>query len=184
MQSLAHRFPRSLCHTRRLLHVTSPSRDLIGPPDQVSNIRPMYYEDPLPVPLPHHNYKPTPGRWHPYSLEEFTDPDIENAEQSIQDLELQYKLLRQQLDAFNHAFWTDSNTRFDAAKATILESLPPSSKAQDRDIALAHFYQQWLNQESTRQQRYTAEFRRRSWDGIVLAARIEYANFKARFPST
>ncbi|KZT26373.1 hypothetical protein NEOLEDRAFT_1155868 [Neolentinus lepideus HHB14362 ss-1] len=168
MQPLVRRLSRSACYRRRLLHTTAPSKDLVGPPDPVSNLRPVYYDDPLPV------------RWHPYSLEEFSDPEVENAGPSVQDLELQYKLLRQQLDAFNHAFWTDSNLRFESAKSMILQSLPSSSTPQDRDIALAHFYQQWLNQESARQQQYTAEFRRRSWDGLVLAARVEYAKLKAR----
>ncbi|EPQ58277.1 hypothetical protein GLOTRDRAFT_72537 [Gloeophyllum trabeum ATCC 11539] len=178
MQSSARRLSAPLARcSRRHIHCSASARDLVGPPDPVSNLRPVYYDDPLPAP----EAKPRPRLRHPYSLREFSDPDVSTAEPSIHDLELQYKLLRQQTDAFNHAFWTDSNLRFESAKATILQSLPSSSTPTDRDTALTHFYQQWLNQESARQEEYTAEWRRRNWDGIVLAARLEYAKLKAKF---
>lgn len=74
----------------RLLHTSARAHNLIGPSDPVSNLRPVIYDD---APL-----TPTPKLNHPYSLREFTG--------SAQDHDLQWKIQRQQLDAFNHEFWT------------------------------------------------------------------------------
>jgi apoptogenic protein 1 len=87
MSSLA-RLSRALPRCR-LLHVSAPRRDLVGPPDPVSNLRPVIYDDP-----------PTPASSassHPYSLREFTGDTRE----------YQWKVQRQELDSFNHKFWTD-----------------------------------------------------------------------------
>lgn len=75
----------------RLFHSSVPTPNYVGPPDPVSNIRPVLYHDldPTSVESPRH----------PYSLDEFRrDSDT---------LEYQWKLQRQQLDAFNDAFWRD-----------------------------------------------------------------------------
>ena len=83
--------------SRRAFHVkpTSRRRELIGPPDPISHLRPVVYDEPdvfiQPKQLPH-----------PYSLSEF-----DSAEGPSEELELQYKLQRQQLDAFSHQFWLD-----------------------------------------------------------------------------
>jgi hypothetical protein len=69
------------------------ARHLVGPNDPVSNLRPIVYTD-IPTPIPSHAR-------HPYSLDEFTDVPQDHT------LELQYKLARESLDAFNHYYWTD-----------------------------------------------------------------------------
>lgn len=73
----------------RAFHLTIPRSDLVGPPDPVSNLRPVVYDDAPPLP-------PSAVR-HPYSLKEFTGDTRE----------YQWKIQRQELDAYNHAFWTD-----------------------------------------------------------------------------
>ena len=75
----------------RHLHTTARAYNLIGPSDPVSNLRPVVYGDAPPAATQKLN--------HPYSLREFTG--------SAKDYDLQWKIQRQQLDAFNHAFWTD-----------------------------------------------------------------------------
>lgn len=75
----------------RLLHSSSRASNLIGPPDPLSNLRPVLYTD-LPP-----SSQPRPR--HPYSLSEFTG--------GTQDHNLQWRLQRQALDAFNHNYWTD-----------------------------------------------------------------------------
>ena len=76
----------------RLLHSSVPTANYVGPPDPMSNIRPVLYNDLSPT---------TPeSPKHPYSLDEFQN-DSEDT------LEYQWKLQRQQLDAFNDAFWRD-----------------------------------------------------------------------------
>ena len=75
----------------RLFHSSMLTANYVGPPDPVSNIRPVLYDDLGPTSLE------SPP--HPYSLDEFgRDSDT---------LEYQWKLQRQQLDAFNDAFWRD-----------------------------------------------------------------------------
>jgi hypothetical protein len=78
----------------RLLHSSARSCNLVGPPDPVSNLRPVLYTD-----LPS---SPRPKLRHPYSLTEFAG--------GKQDDDLQWRLQRLQLDAFNHNFWTDVST--------------------------------------------------------------------------
>jgi hypothetical protein len=86
--------------TVRLFHASKPTANHVGPPDPVSNIRPVLYHDldPTSVESPRH----------PYSLDEFR--------QDSDTLEYQWKLQRQQLDAFNDAFWRD--VRFSHRRAS------------------------------------------------------------------
>ena len=72
-----------------MIHSSICTRNLVGPPDPVSNLRPVIYDDAPPPP-------PSDVR-HPYSLGEFTGDTRE----------YQWKMQRQELDAFNHSYWTD-----------------------------------------------------------------------------
>ena len=76
------------------------ARTFVGPPDPVSNLRPAIYDEP--VKEGESSGKTLKGKEiHPYSLDEFDgDPT-----------DYQWKLERQRLDAFNHAFWTDVRSR-------------------------------------------------------------------------
>lgn len=73
----------------RAFRISAVRRDLVGPPDPISNLRPVVYDDAPPAP-------PSDVR-HPYSLREFTGDTRE----------YQWKIQRQQLDAYNQEFWTD-----------------------------------------------------------------------------
>lgn len=183
---------RTVTPLSRLLHVSSASRHLVGPNDPISNFRPIVYTD-TPAPAASHSQ----GRLeshvnHPYSLNEFTDVLHDHA------LELQYKLAREQLDAFNHNFWTDvgrdtfcwilaftyklrqSNSRFETAKRSVLASLPESASPETHENALSEFYKKWVMQEKMRQDEYSTEWRKRNWENIFLAARVQYQRFKQR----
>jgi len=151
----------------RFLHSSARTCDYVAPPDPISNIRPILYDDPALVTL-------GPLR-HPYSLNEFRDDS--------DTLEYQWKLQRQQLDAFNDKFWRDSNTRFEVAKAAAMSSLSPHATAQQREERLGMFYRKWVLQEATRQVEYNAEWRRRSMEEIALSLRVSYHKLKARFTS-
>lgn len=101
---------RSLC-SFRTFHTSSPVRDLVGPPDPVSNLRPVIYDD-LPAPSPATAPRPSravTGRQHPYSLSEFALPTSDEARNSARDDYGAYQLRmhQQQLDAFNHAYWME-----------------------------------------------------------------------------
>ena len=76
----------------RHLHASLVRRHLVGPSDPISNLRPVIYDDAVP--------ERRTDVTHPYSLREFGGDTRE----------YQWKMQRQQLDAYNHAFWTDVST--------------------------------------------------------------------------
>jgi Apoptogenic protein 1 len=82
----------SILRPLRLFHSSVRASDYVGPPDPVSNIRPVLYDD------PGSTSAESPLR-HPYALDEFRDEP--------HSVEYQWKLQRQQLDAFNDGFWRD-----------------------------------------------------------------------------
>ncbi|KAI0362164.1 hypothetical protein OH77DRAFT_1466569 [Trametes cingulata] len=149
-------------HSARAFHASLSRRHLVGPPDPVSHLRPVIYDDAPPPPKPRVR--------HPYSLREFTGDTRE----------YQWKMQRQELDAFNHAFWLDSNTRFYAAKDAVLQSLPDEAGAEQREHALSAFYARWVAQERARIAAYDAEWRKRNWSTILLGARVRYQELVAR----
>ncbi|KII88447.1 hypothetical protein PLICRDRAFT_111186 [Plicaturopsis crispa FD-325 SS-3] len=134
---------------------------LVGPSDPVSHMRPILYDDP---PLPRRR-----ETTHPYSLREFNGDARDD-----QDFDLLWRMQRQELDRFNHNFWADSNTRFEAARAEVLASLPPSASPIDKERAESTFYTHWLMQEAERQRAYSAEWRRRNLECILMAARVQW----------
>ncbi|KAF5358377.1 hypothetical protein D9756_001529 [Leucocoprinus leucothites] len=158
----------------RFLHVSARRGHLVAPPDPISHMRPIIYED-----TPIDPSKPSPPSLlrHPYSLSEFSNT---RGNDQASNLELQFGLQRQQLDAFHHNFWLDSNSRFEAAKHAILSSLPESSTALDKENALSEFHKQWVMQEKERTDAYTAEWRRRNWTLILLETRVRYQRFTSR----
>ncbi|KAH9843031.1 uncharacterized protein C8Q71DRAFT_699888 [Rhodofomes roseus] len=142
-------------HARRL-HATLIRGYIIGPSDPISNLRPVIYDDAV--------SEPRTGVTHPYSLREFSGDTTE----------YQWEMQRQQLDAYNHVFWTDSNLRFNAAKRAFLDSLPDACSAEDSEFALSEFYRRWADQEADRQRAYSVEWRRRNWASVLLGARLAY----------
>lgn len=72
------------------------------------------------------------------------------------------------------------NLRFNAAKQAVLDSLPESCPAEDRESALSAFYRRWADQEAERQRAYSAEWRRRNWSSISLGARLAYEKLATR----
>lgn len=89
--SLFTRVSRTLpasAYRYRPLSISSPRYDLVGPPDPVSNLRPVIYDD-APV-----QSAPTS---HPYSLKEFAGDTRE----------YQWKVQRQELGELNHKYWAD-----------------------------------------------------------------------------
>ncbi|KAF8610234.1 hypothetical protein BDV93DRAFT_550071 [Ceratobasidium sp. AG-I] len=134
---------------------------LVGPPDPVSNIRPVLRGtstgDGIQIA-------------HPYSVSEFSRSEV-----------VGYSVLalhERHLETLNHSFWTDVNTRFNAARQKILDSYPPASSpegATARDAALeaelAAFYRSWLSKEDVRFRAYTMQYYTEQVRGIWLAFR-------------
>ncbi|TFK29977.1 hypothetical protein FA15DRAFT_608959 [Coprinopsis marcescibilis] len=156
---------RSLCVRR--LHVSTRRSARVAPPHPISHIRPIIYDDgPRPSP-------PTLLR-HPYSLSEFRDSS------RPADLELQFKLQRQQLDTFHQDFWLDTNVRYFAAKDNILSNLPESATSLEREEALSEFNRHWYNQEKERTDSYTTEWRSRNFALLRLSAQVGLQKLTSR----
>ncbi|KAJ7774889.1 hypothetical protein B0H16DRAFT_1659979 [Mycena metata] len=149
----------------RCLHATRPVHDRVGPPHPISNMRPIIYDEETPA---------SKSRFHPYSLHEF-DP------RPTSPYHLQWKLQRQQLDEFHHAFWLESNTRFERGKDDALSRLPPTATPLDKERALSEFYRHWVAQEERCTGAYTEEWRQRNMASLLLAFRVAYSKFTARF---
>lgn len=170
----------------RLFHSTACAKYLVGPPDPISNIRPAIYHQEDPSSSTSYGDKVQ----HPYSLKEFTQ--VESS------LDYQVNLQKTQLDAFDHAFWTNvctfpggssdlnlnflpqNNYRFEAAKAAALDALPENATAQDKEFVLSKFYRDWLIHETPRLEAYNETWRRRSLDIILLDARTQWTKFLSR----
>ncbi|KAH8116941.1 hypothetical protein DFH11DRAFT_1140888 [Phellopilus nigrolimitatus] len=196
-QAQAHR--RSHGDLRRYLRSSPQHRALVGPPDPVSNLRPVIYDDVDYVDTRGGRRRKGKGRedreannsqdedggsaralvafertrtspTHPYLLDEFDgDP-----------LDYQWRVERKRLDAYNHAFWADSNARFEGAKRAVLSSLPESASPDTREAALSEFYGNWLRQEHGRLKEYSDDWSRKNFGGILLAARAAIRQFRAR----
>ncbi|KAJ7172458.1 hypothetical protein C8R46DRAFT_1259165 [Mycena filopes] len=152
------------------LHVqtTTLVYDRVGPSHPISNMRAIIYDEHTP---------PSKSRFHPYSLHEF-DP------RQTSPYDLQWKLQRQQLDEFHHAFWLEapkSNTRFERGKDEALSRLPPTATPLDKERALSEFYRHWVVQEERRTGAYTDEWRQRNMASIILAFRVACSKFTTRF---
>ena len=87
-----------LCNLRNIKFRSFTSaaarKDAVGTPHPVSNMRPVLYDK---EPQKQRAASTTESYWHPYSINEF-DGDVHD---------IQWKIDRQRLDAFNHAFWAD-----------------------------------------------------------------------------
>lgn len=91
-------------YATRAFHTSPASHDLVAPPDPVSHMRPIIYDDP-PTEVPEGTYVR-----HPYSLSEFQFQEGSTGALSLGDNELQFKISRQQLDALHQNFWLDVST--------------------------------------------------------------------------
>ncbi|KAG1756708.1 uncharacterized protein EDB91DRAFT_1241761 [Suillus paluster] len=133
----------SLAHIstyKRLIHTSRPSFNFIGHPDPTSNIRPIIYTTSSLSSLPE-------SKHHPYSLREFSDDTL--------DHELQWKLHREQLDAFNHAYWAEASPALSSG----------------------------LSKNEARQDEYAVELRKRTFEDLSLSAKVEFQRAKKRLAS-
>ncbi|PPQ83336.1 hypothetical protein CVT25_003975 [Psilocybe cyanescens] len=167
MWSSAQKHSLNVVKATRSFHASRNHRDLVAPPDPISHMRPIIYDDPPSLSQPAYLR-------HPYSLAEF------RAESGQGDNELQFRLLRQQLDSLHQNFWLDSNTRFYSARDAVLSSLPSTATPRDKEEALSAFFRQWVMQEKDWTDSYTVEWRARNLQLITLSARVEYHKIKSQ----
>ncbi|SCV67099.1 BQ2448_5745 [Microbotryum intermedium] len=168
-----------------------PTRDLVGAPCPLSNLRPVYYAPLFPE---LHDSPPTARSQHPYSLAEFpsTSPSsspslspsssfaarqhrlqLLKAKFYAQDLEYRLNLYR--LDAFNQDFWARTNADFLAARDRWLCQHHPQVGRAEQDIDLSPFYAQHLAATKHAYQSYNAQLWRATarmmWPALKAARR-------------
>jgi hypothetical protein len=159
-----------------------PSRDLIGPPCPLSNLRPVYYA-PL-FPSLHAAASSTPHSPHPYSLAEFPTATLsahssrqrrlQRVQKQLHAEDLQWRLTRYRLDAFNQDFWARTNTQFLRARDAYIArkeaeaalhgpdgaDFPPATSmaaTPSEDVDLAPFYAQHLEVTKKQYADYNAQ---------------------------
>lgn len=142
-----------------------PSHDLVGPPCPLSNLRPVYYAPMFPT-LAESERTGVP---HPYSLSEF--PTLDPRQQRLAELQrelnaqdLEWRLARARLDAFNQDFWTRMNRDFLRGREEYLRQARSDSTASETDqVDLSPFYRTHLKETK---QRY-ATYNRALWSGQI-----------------
>ncbi|KAK1920945.1 hypothetical protein DB88DRAFT_501619 [Papiliotrema laurentii] len=148
--------------------------DLIAPPDPLSNIRPVIYAS--------RSTRP-PTKSSPYSAAEFP---YSEADASLQELELEWRLMRERVDMMNHRFWATTNAEFNAQLAHRLAALPtpsdPPSPAdlKRREDCLAQFYADWQAANRQKQARWVREWWGEVWAGLRMQARVHLARLFRR----
>ncbi|KAJ1309859.1 hypothetical protein OPQ81_006624 [Rhizoctonia solani] len=159
-------FARFLRTKARSTTQLSNTGTFVGPPDRISNIRPVLRANFMNLEL---------QRAHPYSLSEFSRQEVVGYSVSA--------LHERHLEAFNHSFWTDVNTRFNASRQKILDSHPLVSPGRDttaRDAALeadlAAFYRSWLAEEDARFRAYILRYYAEQVRGIWLVFRSYWSS--------
>ncbi|GAA6013103.1 hypothetical protein JCM11491_005183 [Sporobolomyces phaffii] len=152
LAALPTKTPRRRVRTSHLASNVPPSRDLIGPPCPLSNLRPVYYA-PL-FPSLHNpstwstsfgspssassatgpSSSSAPNNPHPYSLSEFPSTalapsprqhQLSRLKQRLHSADLEYRLARYRFDHFNQDFWVRMNTEFLASRDRYVALNPP-----------------------------------------------------------
>lgn len=133
----------------------------VGPPDAVSNLRPVMYGA---TPVPEQQLAAPTS--HPYSLAEFamsprmrygstSSPLAQYADSLLARLEaaqLHARLQTMWLDQFNQRFWTDNNTRFRQALEEYERQVSPGTTPPLEVVA--PFYREWLSTNEKRLRLY------------------------------
>lgn len=84
-----------MCRRWRTTASVQCRRDMVGPPDPVSNLRPVVY-----------SWTPTRMQDHHYSADEFP-AFTEHTKQGYERMDIEWNIARGRLDAFNHSFWAE-----------------------------------------------------------------------------
>ncbi|KAI5479270.1 inner nuclear membrane protein MAN1 [Pseudohyphozyma bogoriensis] len=147
-----------------------PNVDLIGPPCPLSNLRPVYYAPLFPSLPPTLPFTSLPtGAPHPYSLSEFPLASsssslrsdarlarLARVQQELHAKDLEWRLTRYRLDAFNQDFWSRTNADFLREKEKYLVE-HRSSKGMESDVDLAMFYKEHLQRTKKVYAAYNAQ---------------------------
>ncbi|KAL7419798.1 hypothetical protein Q5752_005714 [Cryptotrichosporon argae] len=167
--------------------------DLVGPPDPLSNIRPVLYAPSSPARARSSNS--------PYSSSEFPDASGSDADAARAALELRLRLHRERVDAANHRFWAGQNANYAAQLARRLDELDAArtrgpaaaagdaksvagedaeTEAEAREEVLATFYRDWQVANRAVQAKWVRQWWADVWTGIKLQGKVHWARATSR----
>lgn len=152
----------------------------MGPPDPLTNLRPVAYATPFAAPA----NKLQTRKLHPYSLEEFSNTNVDTLlsrgkrEKALQRLEalrqrfeaqdLAWRLQRRRLDLISHKHWARSNTLFRQQKQAAEELATEraalagiqggSSQVRLDPTVMDEFHRQWVDTRANDHAKYHKEW--------------------------
>ncbi|KAL0969020.1 hypothetical protein UPYG_G00221650 [Umbra pygmaea] len=131
--------------------------DWIGPPNRLSNLRPIIYHVP----------------------------------ENETELEKKLRILRQETENWNHAFWTNQNVTFNNEKNYFILSQLKEKGITERDEKgrkrtlnseeMAVFYKHFLDENCSRHANYNKEWYRRNFAITLLMGRLAFHNLWGMF---
>ena len=195
LRSAATAQPRRRGRTPSLA-ASIPTQDLIGPPDPLSNLRPVFYAPLFPS---LHQTSTSPTGIHPYSLAEFPirsstklseeAAELQKFKRRLHSEDLEWRSTRYRLDAFNQDFWTRTNTAFLQARDAWLLANPTLNNSIEPD--LSPFYAQHLADSKYQYAQYNRQLWKLQasllWPAVKAAFRPwrwAYRSWRAGIPRT
>lgn len=175
LQKSAARLASAGSRQRVLAHLIGAGHDLVGPPDPITNLRPVWHRPRF------SELRPVSStvKLHPYSLDEFSSSassaraagalaqgrdyrrsqsrrleQLERLRVKFEAEDLAWRLRRRRLDQLSHAYWARSNTAFGKAKEAAEEraaltslTVAGGNKVQDPRV-MEDFLRSWVDSRS------------------------------------
>lgn len=197
-------------NNRVLAHLLAQEQDLVGPPDPLTNLRPVYYAPRFTMPAPVSSTK----KLHPYQLDEFgtstltnasvntrkgkqhsEEPNssrsvasaekLENLRRRFEAEDLEWRLQRRRLDQISHEHWARSNLAFAAAKEEAenkarMSSISPSKNQYDPHI-MEEFHRKWVESRGPAFEAYQREWISGILSHLKPAMKAVYRDWRWKF---
>lgn len=197
-------------NNRVLAHLLAQEQDLVGPPDPLTNLRPVYYAPRFTSPTPVNSTK----KLHPYQLDEFGSSNLprsvanvqkgktqeaydstskvnasreklENLRRRFEAEDLEWRLQRRRLDQISHEHWARSNLAFTAAKEDAetrarMSSISPSKNQYDPYI-MEEFLRNWVETRASAFEAYQRDWIAGIISHLKPAMRAVYRDWRWKF---
>lgn len=198
-------------NNRVLAHLMAQEQDLVGPPDPLTNLRPVYYAPRFTSPAPVNSTK----KLHPYQLDEFGSSNLpftsanlqasgkqrnatetssklnasreklENLRRRFEAEDLAWRLQRRRLDQISHEHWARSNLAFIAAKeeaeAKARMSSISPSKNQYDPYVMEEFHRSWVENRAPYFEAYQRDWIAGIFSHLKPAMRAVYRDWRWKF---
>lgn len=188
-----------------LAHLLGTGRDLVGPPDALTNLRPVYRAPKFTSPQPSAGTR----KLHPYSLDEFGSRTpvissstllpgsrqktaakqqarlarLEAVRSTFEAEDLAWRLQQRRLEQVSHEHWARSNSAFAKAKneAEDKASMGSLSLGSPDSFIMEDFHKRWLEDNAQEYERYQQTWLRGIFAHIPPAARAVYRDWRWKF---